>query len=303
MSHLSTAFLKSSSVRWAAGGWAFFIAENVILSENRTFLIENLGDDGYHNVYGLISTAAVGSIVYAYVNKARNVPPLLWTVATAPLPSRIASWMLLSVGLGMASQTLPKFQMPLAYVPTTTTAEPVHDKDAPAMSQEAPTKKSSFQVRCPFDFADAKKQKLSNGTTPDLYGLERISRHPGLWSMALVGLGHACLVPSLPQRIWLCMPTLVAWVGGSHTDSRYRRGMGGTLDAEYDAKTSNVPFAAMVTHSFWDGAGLDEWQRLVAEIKPLNALLAAGVAAVWAFRRGAGPVPAVVKQTVTSLTK
>jgi prenyl protein peptidase len=303
MSYLSTAFLKSSSVRWAAGGWAFFIVENVVLSENRTFLIENLGDDGYHNVYGLISTAAVGSIIYAYVNKARNVPPLLWTAAAAPFPSRVASWMLLSVGLGMASQTLPKFQMPLAYVPATT--EPNHDKDVHAISPEASNKKSSFQVRCPFDFADAKKHKINNNGTPtaDLYGLERISRHPGLWSMALVGLGHACLVPSLPQRIWLFMPSLVAWVGGSHTDSRYRRGMGGTLDAEYDAKTSNVPFAAMMTHSLMGDAGYEEWQELFRESKPLNALLAAGVAAVWAFRRGAGPVPAVVKQTITSLTK
>ena len=29
-------------------------------------------------------------------------------------------------------------------------------------------------------------------------------------------------------------PALVAWLGGSHTDSRFRRGMGGTLHPEYD---------------------------------------------------------------------
>ena len=301
MAYASTAsaFLKSSSIRWAAGGWAFFIAENVILSENRSFLIENLGDTGYHNVYGFISTAAVGSIVYAYVKKVRNVPPLMWTAAV-PIPSRIASWMLLSVGLGMASQTLPKFQMPFAYVPTAPKGGNVDSMLPDANpndlldSKQPASMTSSFKVQCPFDFTDPKQ----NSSSTELHGLERISRHPGLWSMALVGLGHACLVPSLPQRIWLAMPTLVAWVGGSHTDSRYRRGMGGTLDADYDAKTSNVPFAAMITQGQFG-----EWQELVKELKPLNALLATGVAAIWAFRRGAGPVPAVVKQTVASLSK
>jgi uncharacterized membrane protein len=278
----STAFLRSPSLRWAAGGWAFFIAENVILSENRTFLIENLGDGGYHNVYGFFSTAAVVSIGYAYVRKVRNVAPLLWTVAT-PLPSRVASWMILSLGLSMASQTLPKFQIPVAYTANT--------DEAPDKKEEnpKPAPSSSFQVRCPFDFTDPKQHG------GQLYGLERISRHPGLWSMALVGIGHACLVPSLPQRVWLIMPTLLALVGGAHTDSRYRRGMGGTLEADYDDKTSNVPFAAMLTR-------VGGWQELATEVKPINALLATGVAALWAFKRS-GPIPAAVRKVAATVTK
>jgi uncharacterized membrane protein len=281
---MTTALLRSSTMRWAAGGWLFFIAENVVLSENRTMLIENLGDGGYHSVYGFFSTVATGSIVYAYIRKVRHVGPFAFTGLT-PLPWRIASWALLSVGLGMASQTLPKFQIPVAYTAETTTDNTViAAAEGPAPVAAA---KPSFQVRCPFDFA-AKKQP-----GVEMYGMERVSRHPGLWSMAFVGLGHACLVASLPQRVWLCMPTLLAWIGGSHTDSRFRRGMGGTLEPEYDNKTSNIPFAAMLT------AG--GWEELAKEIKPLNGLMAAGVAAIWAFRRG--QVPASVRKAAESAIK
>lgn len=31
-------------------------------------------------------------------------------------------------------------------------------------------------------------------------------------------------------------PSMVAWLGGSHTDSRFRRGMGGVLHPEYDVR-------------------------------------------------------------------
>lgn len=283
---MTTALLRSPSIRWAAGGWLFFIAENVVLSENRTMLIENLGDAGYHNMYGFFSTAAVGSIGYAYIKKVRNVQPFIFHGPT-PLPWRVASWAFLSLGLGMAAQTLPKFQIPVAY-DVEDAAPPAGASPTVGPTASPADGKKSFQVRCPFDFA-AKRDPDA-----ELYGTERISRHPGLWSMGLVGLGHACLVPSIPQRVWLCMPVLLAWIGGSHTDSRYRRGMGGTLEPEYDSKTSNVPFAAMLT------AG--GWSELAGEIKPLNALMAAGIAAVWAFRKGQVPT-AVVKKAAGSVMK
>ena len=296
----STALLRSSSIGWAVGGWAFFIAENVVLSENRSFLIHHLGDAGYHNIYGLISTTAVGSIAYAYLKKVQNTPPFLWMGTSVPVPSRIASFLLLSLGLGIASQALPKFQIPVAFVKskddehqdTGSTTKP----NALPTSMVEKTTMPSFQVRCPFDFTDLKRQNGDDNP----HGMERISRHPGLWSMALVGVGHAFLVPSVPQRIWLAMPVMVAWVGGSHTDSRFRRGMGGTLHPEYDAMTSNVPFAALITRQM---QGVGDWDNLVAEMKPLNAVLATAVAAVWVLRRSTGPVPAVVRQAMTTATK
>ncbi|EED90745.1 predicted protein [Thalassiosira pseudonana CCMP1335] len=129
---------------------------------------------------------------------------------------------------------------------------------------------------------------------PDvIHGLERITRHPGLWSFGLIGLGNALLVPSLPQRVWLSMPLMVALVGGSHTDSRFRRGMGGTLSNEYDEKTSNVPFLAMLSGK--QGNVVDVCRELCWEGKGLNAVLALGVAGVWVARRGRGVVKMPVR--------
>ena len=41
---MAAAQYLSPAMRWAVGGWSFFIAENAILSENRSFLIDSLGD-------------------------------------------------------------------------------------------------------------------------------------------------------------------------------------------------------------------------------------------------------------------
>ena len=35
-------------------------------------------------------------------------------------------------------------------------------------------------------------------------------------------------------------PAFVAWLGGSHTDSRFRRGMGGKLHPEYDVSSKGI---------------------------------------------------------------
>jgi prenyl protein peptidase len=255
-------------MKWAAGGWSFFIAENLILSENRTYLIEQLGDDGYHAAYGTLSTLAVGSIGYGYLYRIpKGAPPLLWKGSSAPLPSRVAAWALLSLGMSMASQTLPKLQIPLAFVQSSTEKAGAPVLEGPGAPPENP---GQWKVQCPFDFTD---NKSSEGVAR---GLDRISRHPGLWSMALTCAGYGCLFPSLPQKVWWTMPILMAWIGGSHTDSRYRRSMGGTLTPEYDGMTSNIPFLAL--------AQVGGWKDVVSELKPLNALVATSIATIWVIR-------------------
>merc|ERR1711966_249412 len=77
------------------------------------------------------------------------------------------------------------------------------------------------KVRCPFDFTDKR-----TGDGP-VHGVERITRHPGLWSLGLLGLGSAFLVPSVPQRAWLAMPALVALVGGRTRTRGFAGGWGG----------------------------------------------------------------------------
>ena len=41
----------------------------------------------------------------------------------------------------------------------------------------------------------------------------------------------------------------MAWLGGSHTDSRFRRGMGGTLHPEYDVGEERTNEIEIVVHT------------------------------------------------------
>jgi hypothetical protein len=279
MSWLSLA-RSNPSIRWAAGGWTFFIAENAILSENRTWLIQQLGDDQYHLCYGTLSTIASASIGYAYytIRKAAPLNPqlALWKTAKPPMPVAIGGWMFLTLGLVMASQVAPKFQIPVAMVDenanAASNADPTVGPSAPSAAAPPSMK---LKVRCPFDFTDKKDPNTT------LHGLERISRHPGLWSLGLVGLGQSILASSMPQRIWWMGPAAIAWLGGWHTDSRYRRGMGGTLEPGYASQTSNLPFWALISGRQGHGS----WQALANELKPLNAAVAIGASTLWVLRR------------------
>lgn len=257
--------VTSSPVQWAASGWIFFVAENAIISENRTWLIEQLGDEQYHLIYGTFSTAATASIGYAYYKlRKESSGSSISPINRLPVRNMVASWTALALGLIMASQTLPKMQIPFMM--------------APSNENHQGSTLYRLQVRCPFDFAEKHESNEA------VRGLERITRHPGLWSLGLVGLGNAFLQSSLPLALWWTGPTLVAWLGGWHTDSRFRRGMGGTIDPFYDAQTSNVPFVAMVTGR--QGSISKNLQSLANEIKPLNAFVAVAIATVWVASKG-----------------
>lgn len=278
--------------------WSFFIIENFILSENRTWLISQVGDDGYHAAYGTLSTAAMGSIFYGYFRKVRDTPPLLWAAGPTPFGAKVMGFVCMSVGLGMMSQLPPKLQIPVHFVGDEgqegKASANINSRDASgtmvATAQSATIStvpapvateiQSGWKVRCPFDFTDNKD------TTGPVQGLERITRHPGLWSFGLIGLGNALIVPSLPQRAWLAMPVMVALIGGAHTDSRFRRGMGGTLEEKYDNATSNIPFLAMLSGR--QGDVLDAIRDFGKDIKPLNAAIALGVSGLWVLKKGRG---------------
>ena len=251
-----SALLKSKDVKWAAGGWIFFVAENAILSENRTYLISELGDDNYHLVYGTLSTIATASIGYSFYRlRSLGIPAAAYKVPRSPLALG-ASWVLLTVGLNMATQALPKFQIPVGM-------------------SSSETGSSKIQVRCPFDFKEPSRSDDA------LHGLERVTRHPGLWSLGLTGLGHGILVApaALPLKLWFTGPALVAWLGGAHTDSRFRRNMGGNLSPAHDSVSSNIPFVAMATGQ--QGNVVDSLRKLGDELKPLNAGLATAASTIW----------------------
>lgn len=260
----AAALTRSSQIKWAVSGWAFFIAENAILSENRTWIIDRLGDDGYHSLYGTFSTAAMVSVGFAYFKRISRPP-----ATSTRLPALALSWGFLSSGLFLAFQTAPSMQIPVSF------------QQQQKQKDESTSNASSWklQVRCPFDFTH---DRDNNETVK---GIERISRHPGLWSLSFVALSNAALLPLFhPLQLWWMGPSAVAWLGGNHTDARYRRGMGGTLDPLYESQTSNIPLSAIVTGK--QGNPVNAVKKLLQEIKPLNALVSVGVATVFVLSRG-----------------
>eukprot|EP00587_Corethron_hystrix_P012597 CAMPEP_0113302202 /NCGR_PEP_ID=MMETSP0010_2-20120614/3113_1 /TAXON_ID=216773 ORGANISM="Corethron hystrix, Strain 308" /NCGR_SAMPLE_ID=MMETSP0010_2 /ASSEMBLY_ACC=CAM_ASM_000155 /LENGTH=172 /DNA_ID=CAMNT_0000155953 /DNA_START=128 /DNA_END=643 /DNA_ORIENTATION=+ /assembly_acc=CAM_ASM_000155 len=139
--------LTSTAMKWAVGPFTLFIAENFILSENRTAIIQFLdkdandrtegtdgvlhregtkrselsasptvGDDRYHVLYGACSTAACASILYGYRYKVRNAAPHFPPGSLIGGPRGIAlSFLLQTSGLILLSQTLPKLQIPVVF--------------------------------------------------------------------------------------------------------------------------------------------------------------------------------------------
>lgn len=134
------------SIRWATLGWSFFIAENAVLSENRSIIIEQLGDSNYHILYGTISTAATASIGYGYFRLRKLAKPSNLTLLNYKPPTGhvAGAWVFMSIGLFLASQALPRMQIPIS---------------------------SSLEVRCPFDFSGKKQSDVSPT------GAERITRY------------------------------------------------------------------------------------------------------------------------------
>jgi len=290
---------SNKDIKWAIGGWCFFVAENLVLSENRTYLIDQFGDERYHMVYGTFSTIASASIGYSYVRLRRHYKNTVKQAMklTPKHPSMImASWLVLTVGMNMIAQTAPKFQIPFEFASPSSPSlslqqqqqneiQKVDNNIGSVSSNKKPKSSWQMQVRCPFDFTD-KRQSDSSKEDSSIYGLERVTRHPGLWSFSFLSLGHAMLIPSatpfaiLPLQLWWAGPSLIALLGGAHTDSRYRRNMGGSLHPKYDRQTSNIPFAAMFTGR--QGNVFTSMRELLSDCdKPLNAMLATTISTVY----------------------
>jgi len=208
----------------------------------------------------------------------------------------------------MLSQIPPKLQMPILYEPTSTTTTTTSNTELAVNDNNEDNKSGSirtnvsaekdaqvskkWKVRCPFDFTDTRSATTWRNDNIDgdhiipIVGIDRISRHPGLWSMGLVGLGQACLNPSMAHRAWLSMPIVVAAIGGWHTDSRYRRGLGGNLNPQLDQQTSNVPFAAALFQQ--NGNVVENFKTIYSECKGINLGLAVSAAAMIVLRKGKG---------------
>jgi len=253
--------LRNRGIQLIGGGWSFFLAENLVLSHNRSWIIESIGDDNYHRLYNTLSTCACTSIAFGYFRFGRNQGPRFWS--PTGLAPRASAFLLQSLGLAGFSQMLPRLQVPII-----TEGTSFEGSSRGASSRQD----SSLRVRCPMDFTP------SDVPQDGIYGVKRVTRHPSFWSLGFLGLGSALATPFATEALMFSMPTIFALVGGAHQDYRYRRNLGGELSPEVDAVTSNVPFVALST-------GKQSWVALGEELKWTNVALALFTSALLALRR------------------
>lgn len=261
------------AARWVGGGWTLFITENLVLSENRSRIIEATGGDErrYLMLYSGLSTLSCAAIGYGYIKGRRQGA----MVGGGPPGAfrQFAGLGLQAVGLVAAAQFIPKLQVPVELgggpAPAPTDLPQVHPHQ-PAAAAPA----GGFRLRCPMDFTPV------DTPADGVYGVQRVTRHPQFWILGFIGLGAAVATPFLSEIVMFTMPAVFAVVGGLHQDSRFRRGLGGTLTPEFDDKTSAVPFLALLS-------GRQCWLDLGGEFKEVNSALALTVAALMALRRRA----------------
>ena len=173
----SSSLLTSKPLQWAIGSWSLFIAENYILSENRTYLITALGgDDQYHYLYGTCSTVAIGSIGYGYRYKIKGAGPMRWEKlgggSGIPRSAQMAGLVALSMAFGMMSQSAPKLQIPFAPVEQEmeNNTKDTNALSVPGPTTNAPQSPKKWKVRCPFDFTHPHSNLLEGGS--DIRGID-----------------------------------------------------------------------------------------------------------------------------------
>lgn len=197
----------------------------------------------------------------------------MWRGALSPA-AQAGAFGLQALGLVGFSQLAPPVQLPVAFAPPTGLASP-HEhppvgKDA-ANATLAAAQPLGLKARCPIDFDHSRRQEGK-----DVAGAKRVTRHPVLWGMALVGLGSALASPLAAEVAFGVMPLAMAVMGGLHQDLRGRRN--GTLPPPLDAQTSHLPFAALLT-------GQQQWGDVAGEFAWSNAAIAVAVAGGLAARR------------------
>ena len=270
-------------VRWISLGWTGFIVENLVLSHNRDWIIDEFGESAYTLSYSCLSTAACCSIAYGYIRYGRGrgpqIPAMYWPVNN--LPFRAAALSLQGVGAIGLSQIFPKFQVPLGLTDADADADADADVDdvEPNLKQTQTLttggadigigqvkKKRVWKAKCPVDWKASKAADGGEGEAA-VQGIERVCRNPTLWALGLLSFGTAMRCASAASIAMFSFPLVFAVIGSAHKDYRYRRGSGGHLTSQMEAQTSFVPFWALLS-------GRQQWSDLYDEMKGLNASMA-----------------------------
>ncbi|KAJ3076441.1 CAAX prenyl protease [Podochytrium sp. JEL0797] len=275
--------LSHRGTKWIFIGWTGFIAENLILSENRELLVDSFGEDSYKKAYGTLSTLACGSIAYGYLAHGHHKGPRVASLSGS-LPGKALILGVQAIGLIGLSQSLPKLQIPVSF--SSSSSNPSTQTTTPTTP---PTSSSSgFKVLCPIDIAHMKSNN------PNELGLRRVTRHPQLFSLGFLALGTALASPFLSTRLLCGFPIVFAVIGGAHQDRRFKRN--GRFSEEYLEETSLLPFGALLT-------GRQSWKVAGEELKGVNAGVGV-VAALWlASKRGGAGVGAPVKSVIEEMKK
>jgi uncharacterized membrane protein len=228
-----------------AAGWAAFVLENLILSENRSEIIKKINDKNYHRIYNACSTASMAAVIYGYFRHGKNSILTADTSFKRLQPKgvigKLAIFGLRLVGFGIFSQTLPKLQYPY--------------KDLES------SKKTVTQ--CPIDFSSDLPGR----------GIKRVTRHPTLLSFSMVTLSYALEARLFSSFVLLGMPLIVTTIGCLHQDSRYLRGIGGKMDDDEYQKSSFIPFIAFIRGD----QNISDW---INEVKFYNLSIASVMAFV-----------------------
>ncbi len=118
-------------------------------------------------------------------------------------------------------------------------------------------------------------------------GMTRITRHPFLWGVFLWALSHLVVNGDLASLLMFGTFAVLTAFGTASIDAKRKRKLGDKWDA-FAAKTSNIPFAAIVTGRNSLRLGEIGWWRLAIG---LVAYLAVFGAHGWLF----GVMPDIVR--------
>jgi uncharacterized membrane protein len=101
---------------------------------------------------------------------------------------------------------------------------------------------------------------------PDaIRGMLRITRHPFLWGVAVWAAGHLLVNGNVAALILFGAMFMLALFGTASIDAKRRRALGERWDA-FAAKTSNLPFAAILARRQRFKLGEIGWWRLALAV-------------------------------------
>lgn len=121
---------------------------------------------------------------------------------------------------------------------------------------------------------------------PDaIKGMLRITRHPFLWGVAIWSAGHLLVTGDTAALIFFGGLLFLALFGTASIDAKRKRVLGPAWDA-FAARTSNIPFAAIIAGRQKLAVGEIGWWRIL-----LALVLYAAVMAIHSRAFGVSPLP------------